>query len=264
MDWTQPVALNLPATATAWDRMLTFLGHYDCRFYCTPGAYVDVGAGSLPCITNLMLVPAGEPGHVGSIGRFCEMHPSARILVRGEHANDKPVNICFSGMPIVSGGFDDLGLEPMRPFEIGNGVVVSANAQILSGRRVGDGVVVGASSVLTSDAAARGIYAGLPARKLRERAPCAPWWDFDIAYLMANRDQLQTLARHPSTEHRFREPRPRFVLKNEVTSISILGFLEGDTVKTLDTAPRRVRDYVAQAFGGGAPYWLADCWAAEA
>lgn len=95
---------------------LTFLGHYDIRFYCTPGAYVDIGAGSLPCVNNLMLVPAGEAGKVGEIGRFCEMHPSARILVRGEHANDQPVNICFSGLPLVNGGFDQQGVEPVRPF----------------------------------------------------------------------------------------------------------------------------------------------------
>lgn len=261
MDWTRPVSLTLPASATAWDRILTFLGHYDCRFYCTAGAYVDVGAGSLPCVTNLMLVPAGDVGRIGSIGRFCEMHPSARVLVRGEHANDLPVNICFSGMPIVNGGFDHLGLRPMSPFEIGAGVVVSANALILSGRRVGDGAVIGAATVLTRDAEPRGVYAGAPARKLRERPSFAPWWDFDIAYLMANKDRLQTLAAAPLAEHPARKPRPRFVLRNEVTSISLLGFLDGETIRTLDAAPPPVREYVRQAIGGGSPYWLADCWA---
>jgi acetyltransferase-like isoleucine patch superfamily enzyme len=217
MNWSAPVSINLPSDATAWNRILTFLGHYDSRFYCSPGAYVDVGAGSLPCVTNLMLVPAGEPGKVGEIGRFCEMHPSARILVRGEHANDRPVNICFSGLPIVHGGFDDEGLTPLQPFTIGNGVVISANAQVLSGRRVGDGAVIGASSVLTKDAEPLGIYAGVPARKLRVRELFAPWWDFDIAYLTANKERLQALAADRSAAHVYRPRRPRFVLRNEGT-----------------------------------------------
>lgn len=261
MNWSAPVPVNLPADATSWNRVLTFIGHYDVRFYCSPGAYVDVGAGSLPCITNLMLVPAGEVGKVGEIGRFCEMHPSARILVRGEHANDKPVNICFSGVPLVNGGFDQHGLEPVQPFTIGNGVVVSANAQILSGRRVGDGAVIGASSVVTKDVEPLGIYAGVPARKLRARDAFAPWWNFEIAYLMANQARLQTLVADGSATHPYRPERPRFVLRHEVTSISFMGFLDGDVVRTLDQAPPAVRDYVAQAFGAGETYWLADCWA---
>lgn len=261
MNWSAPITVNLPSDATPWNRVLTFLGHYDIRFYCTPGAYVDIGAGSLPCVNNLMLVPAGEAGKVGEIGRFCEMHPSARILVRGEHANDQPVNICFSGLPLVNGGFDQQGLEPVRPFAIGNGVVVSANAQILSGRVVGDGAVIGASSVVTKDIEPLGIYAGVPARKLRARAPFAPWWDFEVAYLMANQARLQILAADASGSHPYRPERPRFVLRNEVSSISLLGFLDGEVVQPLDHAPSAVRDYVAQAFGAGPSHWLADCWA---
>lgn len=261
MNWSAPISVNLPADTTPWNRVLTFLGHYDTRFYCTAGAYVDIGAGSLPCVNNLMLVPAGEAGKVGEIGRFCEMHPSARILVRGEHANDQPVNICFSGLPLVNGAFDQYGLETVRPFTIGNGVVVSANAQILSGRRVGDGAVIGASSVVTKDVEARGIYAGVPARKLREREVFAPWWDFEIAYLMANQAGLQALAADASAPHPYRIARPRFVLRNEVSSISLLGFLDGDEIRSLDQAPQGVRDYIVQAFGTGPTHWLADCWA---
>lgn len=261
MNWSGPITVTLPADATPWNRILTFLGHYDTRFYSTPGSYVDIGAGSLPCVNNLMLVPSGEVGKIGEIGRFCEMHPSARVLVRGEHANDQPVNICFSGLPLVNGGFDQHGLKPLQPFMIGNGVVVSANAQVLSGRCVGDGAVIGASSVLTKDAEALGVYAGVPARKLRAREAFAPWWDFDVAYLMANQARLQALAADPSAPHVYRPQRPRFVLRNDVSSITVLGFLEGEAVRPLDQAPQKVRDYVVQAFGAGPTYWLADCWA---
>jgi acetyltransferase-like isoleucine patch superfamily enzyme len=262
MNWSAPIPVNLPADTAPWNRILTFLGHYDTRFYCTAGAYVDVGAGSLPCVNNLMLIPFGEVGKVGEIGRFCEMHPSARVQVRGDHANDQPVNISFTGIPLMDGAFDRFGMQELRPFTVGSGVVVSANAQVLSGLRVGDGVVLGASSLLTKDAEPLGIYAGVPARKLRAREAFAPWWDFDIAYLMANRDQLQRLAADRAAPHVYRTPRPRFVLRKEASSLSVLGFLEGDQIRSLDQAPVAVRDYVVQAFSAATNYWLADCWAA--
>lgn len=261
MNWSAPIVLDLPADISPWARIKTFLGHYDIRFYCTPGAYVDIGAGSLGCVPALELVPTGEPGKLGEIGRFCEMHGSSRIQVRGEHANDRPVNISFTGMPILDGKFETQGLEALRPFSIGNGVVVSANALILSGRRIGDGVVIGASAVVTRDAEPLGIYAGAPARKLRSRASFAPWWDFDIAYLMANQDRLQEIAADEAMAHVYRKPRPRFVLRNEGGSMSLLGFLDGEIVRPIDQAPPQVYAYVAQAFGGGQAHWLADCWA---
>jgi hypothetical protein len=43
--------------------------------------------------------------------------------------------------------------------------------------------------------------------------------------------------------------------------MSLLGFLDGDTVRSFDDAPTKVRDYVVQAFGSGPTHWLADCWA---
>ena len=50
---------------------------------------------------------------------------------------------------------------------IGNGVSIGSNATILP-VRIADGVVVGAGAVVTADLTTRGIYAGNPARMLRE------------------------------------------------------------------------------------------------
>ncbi len=261
MNWSAPIILDLPANISAWQRIITFLGHYDIRFYCTPGAYIDVGAGSLGCVSQVSLLPTGNPGKIGDIGRFCEMHQSVMIHARGEHANDLPVNVAFMGLAVINGQFEHQSMAPLKPFSIGNGVVISANAQILSGRRVGDGAVIGASSVLTRDADALGIYAGVPARKLRERKSFAPWWNFDIAYLMANKDRLQQLAADETADHVYRTPRPRFVIRNEGASMSIQGFLDGEVVRPIDQAPPTVHTYIAQAFGAGQAYWLADCWA---
>ena len=50
---------------------------------------------------------------------------------------------------------------------VGNSVSIGSNATIFP-VRVADGVVIGAGSVVTSDLLSRGIYAGNPARLLRE------------------------------------------------------------------------------------------------
>lgn len=50
---------------------------------------------------------------------------------------------------------------------VGNNVSIGSNATLLP-VRICDNVVIGAGSVVTRDITARGIYAGNPARKLRE------------------------------------------------------------------------------------------------
>ena len=140
-------------------------------------------------------------------------------------------------------------------------MVVSAGALILGGVEIGDGAVVGAGAVVTRSLDRLGIYAGVPARKIRDRAPLVPWWDFEISYLLANRDRLQDIARTPSPDHRFRKERPRFVLHTNDGALNLGGFLEGDVIKPFDQAPKLVGDYVAQAVQAEQPFWLADCWA---
>jgi len=72
------------------------------------------------------------------------------------------VNDLFStGMP--SGGKKEL----WKPTSIGNNVSIGTNATILP-VRITDGVVIGAGSVVTKDISKQGIYAGNPARRIRE------------------------------------------------------------------------------------------------
>ena len=72
------------------------------------------------------------------------------------------VNDLFStGGP--SGGKKEL----WKPTIIGNNVSIGTNATILP-VRITDGVVIGASSVVTKDISKPGIYAGNPARRIRD------------------------------------------------------------------------------------------------
>jgi maltose O-acetyltransferase len=54
------------------------------------------------------------------------------------------------------------------PIEIGAGVWLGARVLVMPGVTIGDGCLVGAGSVVTKDLEANAIYAGVPAKKLRE------------------------------------------------------------------------------------------------
>ena len=68
---------------------------------------------------------------------------------------------------------------------IGSDVWIGNNVSILEGVRIGDGAVVAAGSVVTGDIEPYGIYAGVPAKKIRSRFPDEKvkellnikWWD---------------------------------------------------------------------------------------
>lgn len=55
-----------------------------------------------------------------------------------------------------------------RPIVVGNGCWVGANATVLPGIVLGEGCVVAAGSVVVEDCRPNGLYAGVPARRVRE------------------------------------------------------------------------------------------------
>jgi len=55
-----------------------------------------------------------------------------------------------------------------RPVTIGNGVFIGMNCIVLKGTTIGDGVVVGAGSIVSGDIPAGHVYAGNPAREVRK------------------------------------------------------------------------------------------------
>lgn len=58
-------------------------------------------------------------------------------------------------------------LQP-KPITIGNGVWIGARATVLPGVSINDGCVIAAGAVVTGDCAADGLYAGVPARRVRD------------------------------------------------------------------------------------------------
>lgn len=74
---------------------------------------------------------------------------------------------------------------------IGNDCWIGRDAVIMSGVSVGDGAIVGARALVTSDVPPFAIYAGIPAKLIRYRFPAelikrlieSSWWNISASYL---------------------------------------------------------------------------------
>jgi acetyltransferase-like isoleucine patch superfamily enzyme len=91
------------------------------------------------------------------VGRFVMFGPSVAIC-GGDHIYDK------SGVPMIYSGRP----EP-RLTNIGSDVWVGQGALIMAGLTIGDGAIIAAGSVVTRDVPPYTIFAGVPAKKIKDR-----------------------------------------------------------------------------------------------
>ena len=120
----------------------------------------------------LKLVNTDAKLNIGSfsfLGRGTELDVAENVSV-GENVLIAPrvfitdhSHNCIAGRPINQQGCAS------QPVRIGNDVWIGTGATILSGVTIGDGAVIGAGSVVRSDIPENEIWAGVPARKIRER-----------------------------------------------------------------------------------------------
>ncbi|WP_376099065.1 CatB-related O-acetyltransferase [Roseomonas sp. CCTCC AB2023176] len=163
-----------PELHAAWERLGGFIGEY-----------------SYGPIKVTGLAPALAAENIFTIGRFCSISNGVTLFLCHDH-NTKfvttyPFNVLFGReWPEVR----KLGGHPRSrgPIHIGNDVWLASEVSILSGVRIGDGAVIGHRSVVTRDVGPYEIWAGQPARKIRnrfdEKARAAllriKWWDLPI------------------------------------------------------------------------------------
>lgn len=118
-----------------------------------------------------------------------------------------PFNLLGSGWEQFSPTLDQL------PYKgdtiIGNDVWIGKDAKIMPGVKVGDGVIIAAFSIVTSDIESYSIVGGNPAKFIRKRYDestikellAIKWWEFDkeklnkaIPYILNNDiEQLKEL-----------------------------------------------------------------------
>jgi virginiamycin A acetyltransferase len=126
------------------------------------------------------------------IGRFTAIAPGVRILMPGgNHPMVGPSTYPFT---MFGGRWTEATLDAFRAIPrlpdtvIGNDVWLGRGATVLSGVRIGDGVVVAAHSVVTRDVPPYAVVAGNPARHVRTRFDPDDvalllqlrWWDWPI------------------------------------------------------------------------------------
>lgn len=133
---------------------------------------IVIGNNSVVC-RFAVLEAAGGPIVVGnsvSVGDYCSLHGQA-----GLHIGDDV--LLASGVRLVPSSHTFSSREtPIRAqgmvgqgIRIESGAWLGANVVVLDGVVVGEGAIVGAGSVVTKDIEPMSIYAGAPARLLRER-----------------------------------------------------------------------------------------------
>lgn len=134
------------------------------------------------------------------LGKFCSISNDVRIITGGIHPTDwistYPFRIKFNlngkyldGMPTTKG--DTI---------ISNDVWIGTGATILSGVKIGNGVVIAAGSVVTNDIPDYAIAGGVPAKVIKyrftepqiEELLKIRWWDWEETRILANIDLLSS------------------------------------------------------------------------
>lgn len=124
-----------------------------------------------------------------AIGKFCSIS-SGVYICPFEHDHQMRTT-----HPIISQGEKIF----RAPVIIGNDVLISLNAIILEGIKIGDGAVIGAGAVVTKDVEPFEIVGGVPAKHIKyrfsdgeiKRLQSIKWWDWDIEKINKNKDFLR-------------------------------------------------------------------------
>lgn len=131
------------------------------------------------------------PGAQLRIGQFCSLAYGCHILLGGEHRADFVSTYRFPSYSPFREAFiapESDTSTTKGDVTIGNDVWVGHQSVIMSGVELGDGVVVGAGSVVRRSAPPYAIVAGNPARVLGYRFPKDQidallrirWWDWPV------------------------------------------------------------------------------------
>ncbi len=131
------------------------------------------------------------------IGKFCQIASGVEFIMNGaNHCMNRvttyPFNIMGNGWENTAPDLADLPLK--GDTVIGNDVWIGQNVTFLPGVHVGDGVIIGANSVVASNIPPYRVAVGNPCRVIKQRfdnemiefLEKLKWWDWDEEKIFKN------------------------------------------------------------------------------
>lgn len=106
------------------------------------------------------------------IGKFCSIAENFAAISH-KHKYENTFNYKFNNeinSPFTSKYYKDVKeVNVIEPIIIGNDVYIGYGVTVLGGVTIGDGAIVGACSVVTKDIPAHTIFAGVPAKFIKNK-----------------------------------------------------------------------------------------------
>lgn len=123
-----------------------------------------------------------------TVGRFCSI---GQNVVIGLEKNKHPIT--WLSTSLFSKGIEKSYqlVDTNNKTTIGNDCWIGRDAAIMCGVKIGDGAIIGARALVTTDVPPFAIYAGVPAKLIRyrfssdliERLIHSKWWNISMVYL---------------------------------------------------------------------------------
>ena len=168
--------------------------HVECEAPVKIGGQVAF-KGSIGAYTYVRQGCRLAPG-LRSIGRYCSIAPGV-LIGDGNHPTDWLSTHPFQwgATPLVDQDEDRTYIRYKREkasITIGHDVWIGTNVIITPGKKIGDGAIVAAGSVVTKDVEPYTIVGGVPARPIRKRfdfrliraISALEWWRYDANSLL--------------------------------------------------------------------------------
>lgn len=150
------------------------------KFVCDDFAAVEMGRGiHIGCYSEIIIMHRCKESKIAGrliigdrviIGAFCNIRAcGGQIRIGKNTACGQHVSLIAGGHVLVANSvYRDLPWDEKRTdVLIGDNVFIFAGAVILPGVQIGENSVVGAGAVVTHNIPANEIWAGIPAKKLR-------------------------------------------------------------------------------------------------
>lgn len=108
-----------------------------------------------------------EVGKNNWIGANLTIHGNGNVLI-GDNNDFAPQITILTGSHEIGSHYRRAGEGVRFLCKVGNGNWIGANSSLINGCSLGDGIVIGASALVTKDCEDDFLYAGVPAKKIKK------------------------------------------------------------------------------------------------